>query len=173
MENNQLQEKLEKLLKAYAYYFDVERDVEVEGGSFPAVANYHFREENYVATRAHTIYASEQHEYVYFYLTEHLDLAALQKEIDLSREAGCKRVAPHGEHMFSYVTLVILADAIDEDAKRALKRYRYRKNFWLTLHGWMEYRIAAMETSSTTFLSNPAGREVRKNLEQNFQSKAK
>ncbi|MPN60674.1 hypothetical protein SDC9_208405 [bioreactor metagenome] len=75
--------------------------------------------------------------------------------------------------MFSYVTLVILADSIDEDAKKALKRYRYRKNFWLTLHGWMEYRIAAMDASSMTFLSNPAGREVRKNLEQNFQTKAK
>ena len=168
-----MREKLEKLLTAYAYYFDVERDVKVEGGSFPAAADYHFREENYVATRAHTIYASEQHEYVYFYMAELLDLAALLKEIDLSSEAGCKRVIPHGEHMFSYVTLVILADTIDEDAKKALKRYRYRKNFWLTLHGWMEYRIAAMETSSMTFLSNPAGREVRKNLEQNFQSKAK
>ena len=134
MENNQLQEKLEKLLKAYAHYFDVERDVKVEGGSFPAAASYHFREENYVATRAHTIYASEQHEYVYFYLTERLDLATLQKEIELSREAGGKKVTPHGEHMFSYVTLIILADHIDEDAKRALKRYRYRKNFWLTLH---------------------------------------
>lgn len=173
MENIQIREKLEKLLTAYAHYFDVARDVEVEGGSFPAAADYHFREENYVATRAHTIYASEQHEYVYFYTAEHLDLAALQKEIDLSREAGRKRVIPHGEHMYSYVTLVILADTIDEDAKKALKRYRYRKNFWLTLHGWMEYRIAAMEISSMTFLSNPAGREVRKNLEQNFQSKAK
>ena len=172
MENAQLQEKLEKLLKAYAYYFDVERDVEVEGGSFSATADYHFREENYVATRAHTVYASEQHEYFYFYLTEHLDLETLKKEIDLSREAGAKKVNPHGEHMFSYVTLVILADTIDEDAKKALKRYRYRKNFWLTLRGWMEYHIAAMETSSMTFLSNPAGKEARKNLERNFQPKA-
>ena len=82
-----------------------------------------------MATRAHTVYASEQHEYVYFYLTEHLDLETLKKEIDLSREAGAKKVNPHGEHMFSYVTLVILADTIDEDAKKALKRYRYRRTF--------------------------------------------
>ena len=66
------------------------------------------------------------------------------------------------------MTLVILADVIDQDAKTALKRYRYRKNFWLTLHGWMEYHIAAMETSTMSFLSNPAGKEARKTLEQNF-----
>ena len=167
-----LLEKLEKLLTAYARYFDVERDVAVDGGSFPAAADYHFREENYVATRAHTIYASEQHEYVYFYVTERLDLAELQKQIDLSREAGMKKVNPHSEHMFSYVTLVILADTIDEDAKRALKRYRYRKNFRLTLQGWMEYHIAALETSTNSFLSNPAGKEARVNLERNFQTKA-
>ena len=39
-----LQERLEKLLDAYSYYFDIERDVPVEGGRFPATAFYHFRE---------------------------------------------------------------------------------------------------------------------------------
>lgn len=173
MENTSLQEKLEKLLKAYAYYFDVERDVAVEGGSFPATADYHFREENYVATRAHTIYATEQHEYVYFYVTEHLDAAALEAQIALSRQAGLGKITPHGEHMFSYVTLVILAETIDPEAKKRIKSYRFHKNFRLTLHGWMEYHIAAMETATTTFLSNPAGKEARKNLEQNFGPKAK
>ena len=32
------QERLEKLLDAYAYHYDIERDVTVEGGSFPAAA---------------------------------------------------------------------------------------------------------------------------------------
>lgn len=173
MENRTLQERLELLLKAYACFFDIERDVEVSGGRFPAVAAYHFREENYVATRAHTIYATEQHEYVYFYLAERLDLATLQQQIELSKEAGMKRILPSGEHMFSYVTLVILAGTIDPDAATYLKHYRFRKNFRLTLHGWMEYHIAAMDNSTQSFLSNPAGKEARKTLERNFQSKAK
>ena len=163
-----LQERLEKLLDAYSYYFDIEREVSVEGGSFPATAFYHFREENYVATKAHVIYATEQHEYVYFYVTGHLDAATLQRQIDLSREAGLQAITPHGEHMFSYVTLVILADTIDPEAKKLLKRTRFRKNFRLALHGWMEYHIAAMECSTQSFLSNPAGKEARKTLERNF-----
>lgn len=173
MENTQLQEKLEQLLKAYEHYFDIQRGVTVDGVEFPAAADYHFREENYVATRAHTIYATEQHEYAFFYLAEHLDAAALRKLIDLSREAGMTKVKPHKEHMFSYVTLIILADAIDEEAKALIKKYRFRKNFRLTLQGWMEYHIAALETSTASFLSNPTGKEARKNLEQVFQSKAK
>lgn len=170
---NDLQEMLETLLKSYTRYFDIERGAAVPDGSFPASAAYHFREENYVATRAHTIYATEQHEYVYFFLTEHLDVETLKKQIDLSREAGLGKIEPSGEHMFSYVTLVILADTIDPEARRFLKRYRFRKNFRLALHGWMEYHIAAMEVSSNCFFSNPAGKEARKNLEHNFHPKAK
>lgn len=168
-----LQERLEQLLKAYSYYFDIERDVQVEGGSFPATAFYHFREENYIATKNHVIYATEQHEYVYFYVTEHLTAADLQHQIDLSREAGLRVVEPHKEHMFSYVTLVVLADTMDPEAKRLLKKTRFRKNFRLALHGWMEYHIAAMECSTQSFLSNPAGKEARKTLERNFGPDAK
>ena len=163
-----LRERLEQLLNAYSYYFDIERDVTVEGGSFPATAFYHFREENYIATKAHVIYATEQHEYVYFYMTEHLDADDLRRQIELSREAGMGEIKPNGEHMFSYVTLVILADTIDPEAKKLLKKTRFRKNFRLALHGWMEYHIAAMECSTQSFLSNPAGKEARKTLERNF-----
>ena len=163
-----LQERLEKLLDAYAYYFDVERDVPVEGGQFPATAFYHFREENYIATKAHVIYATEQHEYVYFYVTDHLDAKTLQSQIELSRKAGLSTIEPSNEHMFSFVTLVVLANTIDPEAKKLIKRTRFRKNFRLALHGWMEYHIAAMEISTQSFLSNPAGKEARKLLEANF-----
>ena len=117
--------------------------------------------------------AVENHEYVYFYLTEHLDVETLQKQIDLSREAGMSHIKPNREHMSSFVTLVILADTIDPEAKTLIKKTRFRKNFRLALHGWMEYHIAAMEISTNSFLSNPAGKEARKLLERNFLSKEK
>lgn len=163
-----LQERLEKLLSAYSHYFDIER----EASGFPATAAYHFREENYIATKAHTVYATEQHEYVYFFVTEHLDADTLRQQIERSREAGMAAINPHKEHMFSYVTLVILAETIDPEAQQLIKRTRFRKNFWLALHGWMEYHIAAMECSTQCFFSNPAGKEARKTLERNFGPKA-
>lgn len=132
-----LQERLDQLLESYSYYFDVERDPDGNGKSFPATAAYHFREENYIATKAHTIYATEQHEYVYFFVTEHLDAKTLQTQMDLSHQAGMARVQPHKEHMFSYVTLIILADTIDPEAQALIKRHRFRKNFgWHSMAGW-------------------------------------
>ena len=164
------QERLEKLLDAYAYHYDIERDVTVEGGSFPAAATYFLRDENYLITRRHVLNAVENYDYTYFYLADTLDEETLQKQIDLSMQAGMSRIKPHKEHMSSFVTLVILADVIDPEAKKLLKKTRFHKNFRLALHGWMEYHIAAMECSTNSFLSNPAGKEARKLLEANFAS---
>ena len=164
------QEGLEKLLKAYSHHYDIERDVTVEGGSFPAMAIFFLRDENYLISRKHVLNAVENHEYMYFYLTEHLDVETLKKQIDITREDGLGRIKPSKDHMSSFVTLVVLADTIDEEAKKLIKKTRFHKNYRLALHGWMEYQIAAMEISTTSFLSNPAGKKAKKNLELNFGS---
>ena len=167
------QERLEKLLNAYSHHYDTARDVAVDGGSFPATAFFFLRDENYLVSKKHVLSAVENYEYVYFYLTEHLDAGELQKQIELSREAGMSNIKPNSQHMSSFVTLVILADTIDPEAKALIKKTRFRKYFRLALHGWMEYHIAAMEISTHSFLSNPAGREARKLLEGNFSSEEK
>ena len=166
-------ERLDKLLDAYSHQYDVDRVGELGGGVFPATATYYLRDENYLISKSHVLSAVENHDYVYFSLNEHLNAAAMQRLIDKSLQLGKQRVKPHKEHMSSFVTLVILADSIDEEAKKLLKRTRFRKYFRLALHGWMEYHITAMEISTMSFLSNPAGRDARKTLELNFSPRAK
>ena len=166
------QERLNKLLDAYSHHYDITRQVTVEGGSFPAAAIYYLRDENYLISRKHVLSAVENHEYVYFYLADHLTAEELQAQIDLSRNAGLSQIKPNREHMSSVVTLVVLADTIDPEAKALIKKTRFRKNFRLALHGWMEYHIAAMEISTHSFLSNPAGKGAKKTLEANFASKS-
>lgn len=163
-----LEGRLDRLLDIYSHNYDIERDVTVDGGWYPATAFYYLRDENYLISKQHVLSAVEQHEYVYFFLTDHLDAETLEKQIEISREAGLSHVKPNKEHMFSYVTLIVLANTIDPEAKKLIKRTRLRKNYLFTIHGWMEYHIAAMECNTISFLSNMAGREARKNLERNF-----
>lgn len=167
----QLQKRLNKLLDAYSHLYDIDRDVEIEGVSYPATATYFLRDENYLISKQHVLSAVEQHEYVYFYLTDHLDAGTLMEQMDLSKRVGLTNVKPNKEHMFSYVTLVVLANTIDPEAVRLIKKTRYRKNYLMTFHGWMEYHVAAMEVSTNRFFSNPAGAGARKILEQNFAPK--
>ena len=169
----EMQNRLEKLLSAYSHQYNIDRDVTVEGGSFPATATFFLRDENYLITKKHVLSAVENYDYTYFYITDHLDAATLRQQIDLTMKVGMARVKPHREHMSSYVSLVILADTIDEEAKKLIKKTRFQKYFRLALHGWMEYHIAAMECSTNRFLSNPAGKGARKILEQNLGSRGK
>jgi len=166
-----LQERLNKLLDAYSHQYDIDRNVEVEGFVYPATATYYLRDENYLISKQHVLSAVEQHEYLYFYLTDHLTVEDLESQIALSKRAGLGRVKPHKDHMFSNVGLVILANTIDPEAQKLIKKTRFRKNYRLSFFGWTEYQLAAMEVSTNCFYSNPAGVGARKNLEQNFAPK--
>ena len=162
------QERLNRLLEAYSHHYNVFRDVETEYGVYPAAADFFVRDENYAFSKKIVISAFEQYEYTYFYLTDHLDAAEARRILDNTLKVGMGRINPHKEHKSSYVTLVILADTIDEEAKKLIKKTRFQKNFRLSLHGWMEYHIAAMECSTLSYLSNPGGKGARKTLESNF-----
>ena len=165
-----LEERLDVLLEAYSHHYNVIRGA--EGDPYPATAEFFVRDENYAFSKKVVLSAFEQYDYTYFYLADHLDAAGAKQLLDRTLEIGMSRVCPHKEHKSSYVTLVILANTIDEEAKKLIRKTRFQKNFRLSLHGWMEYHIAAMECSTHSFLSNPGGKGARKNLEQNFSSKS-
>ena len=170
MDHTLMQERLNKLLNAYSHKYDIDRDVTVDGAYFPATATFFLRDENYLISKKHVLSAYENYDYTYFYITDHLDAETLRQQIELTKRLGMARVKPHREHMSSFISLVILAGTIDEEAKKLIKKTRFQKYFRLALHGWMEYHIAAMESSTNNFLSNPAGKGVKKILEQNLGS---
>ena len=167
-----LQERLSQLLEAYSHHYNVVGGVEAEGVSYPASAEFFVRDENYAFSKKAVLSAFEQYDYTYFYVSEHLDQEEAQRVLDATLKIGMGRIKPHKEHKSFYVTLVILADTIDEEAKKLIQKTRFQKNFRLSLHGWMEYHIAAMECSTQSYLSNPGGKIARKNLELNFGSSA-
>lgn len=166
-----MQEQLNKLLDAYSHQYDIDRNVEVEGFVYPATATYYLRDENYLISKQHVLSAVEQHEYLYFYLTDHLTADDLQSQIDLSKRAGLGKVNPHKDHMFSNVGLIVLANTISPEACKLIQKTRFRKNYKLSFWGWTEYQLAAMEVSTSSFFSNPAGKGAKKILEQNFAPK--
>ena len=166
-----MQERLNKLLDAYSHSYDIERDVEEEGRLWPATATYFLRDENYLISKQHVLSAVEQHEYLYFHVTDHLTVADLEALTDLSIRAGLRKVKPHKDHLFSNVGLVILANTIEPEAQKLIKKTRFRKNYRLSLWGWTDYQLAAMEVSTNCFYANPAGAGARNIMEQNFAPK--
>ena len=168
-----LRAQLDKLLSAYSHICDLEGPVTVDGFTFPASAHYYLRDENYLISKQHVLSAVEQHEFLYFHLTDHLTVQDLREVTDLSKRVGLARVKPHKDHMFSNIGLIVLANTIDPEAAKLIRRTRFRKNYALTFHGWTEFQLAAMDVTNHCFYSNPAGKGARKILEQNFAPKTR
>ena len=57
-----------------------------------------------------------------------------------------------------------LYDSAQPDALERLKKLKKRREFKLSLHGWMEFRIAAVDLSTGEITVNRAGKALAKDL---------
>lgn len=153
---------LEGLKKAYTAYFDIE---EIDDGTaLKARCDYHMRDSQYVLVKKAELWAAESHEYLYLWDAGVLDIAGVEEIFRRTLEDGEPRVRPHSQHMYTYLTAVALYDSAQPDALEQLRKLKKRREFKLSLHGWMEFRIAAVDLSNGEITVNRAGKALAKDL---------
>lgn len=114
-------------------------------------AALHEEQGAYLLTRKATMWESHSHEFVYFFL--------LRPDVPLTKELfaeisgtavslGRERVHPDANHLRTDVTCLIVADAADDPGLAALKKWSYRENFKMSLHGWLDGRAALITPRS-------------------------
>ncbi len=164
---------LEELLESYSAYFDIERME--EDGFCRAIASYHTFMEKYVLTRKARMWAAHAHEYIYLFTVSHLDMGTWEKLHDFFMEAGMARTMEKvdKEHMYSYISPVILADTIDDEVRKCMKRFHYYKSFKFSFYGWTTIRLAALEMNTGKVISNYQGRDVGKFVNKIYKEKTK
>lgn len=153
---------LRGLKKAYAAYYDIEEIH--DGTALKARCDYHMRDSQYVLVKKAELWAAESHEYLYLWDMSHLDGAGLEEIFRRTIADGEPRVKPHSQHMYTYLTAVALCGSADPDALAQLKKLKKRREFKLSLHGWMEFRIAAVDLSNGEITVNRAGKALAKDL---------
>ena len=163
-------EALQRLLKSYWRYYNV-KDEGVEA-PFDAEAEFVSKDEQYFLVKSAKLGESNSFEYIYFAAVEHLTLELAQELDEAAWSRGIARVEPKPNHRNSDVHLIVLADKMDDDAAKFLKKLRryesYRHTFW----GWSHYRVVAMETSTGTLVFNRMG-QILKKLFRNIKSAIK
>ena len=160
---SQLSEKvLNGLKQSYTAYFDVE-DID-DGTALKARCDYHMRDSQYVLVKKAELWAAESHEYLYLWDVGRLDGDMVEEVFRRTLEDGEPRVKPHSQHMYTYLTAVALYDSAQPDALTQLKKLKKRREFKLSLHGWMEFRIAAVDLSTGEITVNRAGKALAKDL---------
>lgn len=152
----------ERLKNAYAAYYDIE-PIE-DGTPLKALCSYHLRDSQYVLVKQAELWAAESHEYLYLFDLDRLDEEAVDRIYTRVLEDGEPRVKPHSQHMYTYLTAVVLYDSADPQALARLKKLKKRREFKLSLHGWMEFRIAAVDLSTADIATNRSGKLIAKDL---------
>ncbi len=160
---SQLRDALvERLIESYRAYFDVET---LPGGlSLKARCAYHSRASQYVLVKTAELWAAENHEYLYLHSLPVLTGQEVERIVGDVLADGMPRIKPHKEHMYTYLTAIVVYDGAEPGALEALTKVKKRREFKLSLHGWMELRIAAVDTSTGEISTNRCARDLKKSL---------
>ncbi len=158
---------LDRLLAAHETWFDVSRDHLFAGRTFPGYAEFHSEAEKYVLTKRAKLWGVNAHEYMFFTTADRLSKEAFDDLVSFMTTEALDKVKVNPEHMTSYLSLVIIADSVDDAARQAARKAKFRKNFKFGLEGWADLRVAVIDLSSASVTTNAMGKELRTVLEAN------
>lgn len=155
-------ELLNKLLSSFKRYYTINTENPIL--PFNAEAEFTAHGEQYVLVKIAKIAEMDSRDYAYFKLDEHLSVEKLQEYSQKAWDAGIAKVVPYSGHRNSDVTLVILADSIDDDAKKMIKKTKFYKSYKFSFWGWSHFRLVVKELSSNKVYFNRFGSDLKKVL---------
>ncbi len=168
------------LLARYARSFDIEKEAVIGGRRYMAHAFFSSLGEKYVLVKKAKLWSVKAYEHVFFLEhegsgTELLD--DIRKSIDEYMEPELVRHGerwPEKDHMYTYLTFVILAkEPPDEAFRQAVKRFRFDKGYLFSMRGHSEARVVLADLASKEVLTNAAGRELKKMYKKAFEDAEK
>lgn len=164
-------EALEKILNSYTRYYNIKRE-NVEP-PFAAEAEFHAHGEQYFLVKAAHLSDIDSNEYVFFATENILDENRLSELEKSAWENGISRVKPYNGHRNSDVTLIVLANKIDEGTEKVAKKIKHYKSYKFSFYGWSHFKLAVCdcETGKCTF--NRMGKELKKITKSVFSLKTK
>lgn len=150
---------LEVLKDSYSAYYNIFPAEESEAPlSFRA--EYIRRDERYWLTKNIKIWANETNEFAYVFSAESYDVETVKRCIDMALDEALPKVKPHKEHQYTNVKVVFIADSLDKDVARYIKKRSFSKNYHFSLWGYTELLSGVVDLSERSVVTNRAGHEL-------------
>lgn len=154
------QDFLEASLKAFTRYYNVKtEDVQAP---FCAEAEFISHNEQYVLLKSAKIADIDSNEFIYFALSGKLTKEELSSLDTTAWERGLSKIHPGPGHRNSDVTLIIIADSIEADAFKSVKKCRHSKSYKMTFWGYSHYKLVAIDLSLGRLTTNYQGETLKK-----------
>lgn len=157
-------EFLHEFVKKIEGNFDIEYNKKVFDMDFDITAIFNQRSAKYMFLKKAEVYSFKNHEYIFYkelngkltndYLNDIKEF--LKKNVD-------KIVHIDEEHMSSAITFVICSSYTpDKDMIKLIKRFRFYRSFSFGFKGWVNGKIAFVNTADRIVVTNRLGRDVGK-----------
>ncbi|MCR4626582.1 MAG: hypothetical protein K5640_02955 [Treponema sp.] len=151
---------MQKLLNSFTSYYNVvTNDVEKP---FCARAEFHSHSEQFFLVKAAKVADIDSNEYVYFYQTKNLTPIDIEYLSSAAWQNGLAKIKPYSGHRNSDITLIILADKIEEETIKLIKKAKYYKSYKFTFYGWSNFRLLAYEVYTGKTFTNRLGMDLKK-----------
>lgn len=155
------EELVEALERYFEAYYDVNKASE-DAAPLRLRCDLHVNNQKYFLFKKNVMWEANCHEYVYIFSVPKLTDEMYRLCEHVAYEAGMKLVDPVPDHMYTYITCVIVADETEPSAVRALKKCHIYKSFRFSLRGWMEFHTAVLDRSRGRAYTNRSGRAYAK-----------
>ena len=155
---------IDRFLDSYRYSYDIFPGDMGSGLPLKAVCQHHTRSEKYILSRKAKLWAVEVNDYLYLFNMPKLEKEEAKACIAFSIEDALPKVEPHKEHMYSFVTVVFLADEASRDVLRFIRWRRFIKSYKFGFHGSSPLKAAVLDIGREKIVTNSMGRDLRKQI---------
>lgn len=158
---------LERMYTVLSGSFDLYHHILIEDQKYPAYGYFFSLSEKFLVTQKVNLWSARMYEHILFMQEEQCTQETLEKArrlIEGYMEETYVRKGekyPEKDHMVSYITVCIVSEKTpEENVLRAIKKYRYEKNYLFTIRGRAEGRLICVDLSREEVSGNRSARQV-------------
>lgn len=160
----------ERVLESMAASYDVVRDAQIVSRRVDALAQLRALNSKYVLNRKHVLWEANTYDHALILKVQTLTAAMVEDWFTLlTREAEAPLVhpgmsCPPEGHMASTLTLILLCNAVEPDAAKAVRRAKFTKNYRFSLRGWVTGRVAAADAGNGCAYASHDAKDLKAHL---------
>ena len=152
----------EILKDSYSAYYSIHEDPDELGTDLPLVfrADYAVRDERYWLTKSVKMWGNEKNEYCYLFEASSFSPELAERCMDWAWQDGIPRVKPHKEHQCTNIKVIFVADSVDDETAKAVRKKSLTKNYKYGLHGYSNLLTGITDLGTEKTVTNREGHEL-------------
>ena len=162
---------LDILKDSYCAYYSIHENSETD---LPLGfrADYLARDERYWLTKSVKIWANEKNEFAYVFISDRFSPQLADECIEWALADGLPRVKPHKEHQCTNIKVILVADSVDEETARTVRKKSFTKNYNHGFFGYSNLLAGIVDLGTEKTVTNRAGHEIEPYFKKLFAARA-